>query len=366
MAGKKIITVVGARPQFVKAAVVSRAFKNHPSYISQAFCEEIVHTGQHYDDNMSSIFFDEMEIPRPHYSLDCGGGSHGKMTGQMMIELEKIFEKQSPSLVLVYGDTNSTLAAALCAAKMHIPLAHVEAGLRSFNRQMPEEINRIVTDSLSQLLFCPSKSSSSQLKTEGIYSTSHPRREVVVSGDVMYDAILFYLEKLNITHSESKINQIMVTLHRQENVDDPQRLQSIVEALRILSKDYDVIFPMHPRTLNQSKKLNIDFGNINLLEPLGYFDLLKTLKKSELVLTDSGGLQKEAYFAGRPCIVLRDETEWTELIEIGTNKLCGAECETIVKTAHSLIGTRVPEETPYGKGKSGEIIVDNILKFLSH
>lgn len=365
---RKIVTIVGARPQFVKAAVVSRSLRSRRDYGS--FLEEIIiHTGQHFDDNMSQIFFDELKIPTPDHYLNLGGGSHGQMTGAMLTEIEKKLIEIEPSLVLVYGDTNSTLAGALAASKLHIPVAHVEAGLRSYNRDMPEEINRVLTDQISSLLFCPSHISVSNLAKEGIVNGVHN------TGDVMYDATLFY-EKLvtksqhnqaespKVNPENGKKSQILLTLHRQENVDHPERLREIVGTFTSLSKDYEIIFPIHPRTEKMCAKLGLDLSGISVLKPLGYLELLTYLRSSQIVATDSGGLQKEAFYMRKPCAVLRNETEWLELIETGSNVLCGSSRVQIEKTIRGFEFSEWKDTFPYGKGDAGEKIASLIWERL--
>ena len=353
----KIFTIVGARPQFVKAAVVSRAFRKH-----SGFQEFIIHTGQHHDTNMSDIFFEDMEIPRPAFNLGIHGKSHGAMTGQMMEGLEKLFIEHKPDLVLVYGDTNSTLAGALAASKLHIPVAHVEAGLRSFNMQMPEEINRILTDRISSYLFCPTHTAVSNLKNEG-YPFKGMRIEL--SGDVMQDAALYYAgvssEKSNIIARLGLHQFALCTLHRAENTDDPQRLTSILSALENIGADLKIIIPIHPRTKKIIEQLGIK-TKLELIDPVGYFDMLELLKNCSIVLTDSGGLQKEAFFFRKHCITLREETEWTELVEGGYNVLAGSDREKI-QNAYHLMKNRESNfhADLYGGGKAAENIVNCLI-----
>lgn len=352
---KKILTVVGARPQFIKAATVSRVFENK---YSSKIEEIIVHTGQHYDGNMSAIFFSEMKIPTPSYHLNITGSRHGSMTGDMLAKLEEIMLKTKPDIVLVYGDTNSTLAAALAAAKLNIPVAHVEAGLRSFNRRMPEEINRIMTDHLSSFLFAPTENAKNQLDKEGI------ENNVFVVGDVMHDATIFY-QKL------SKPSQLienlpkqfcLATVHRQENTDCRDNLHEILSALTILTKKIPVILPLHPRTKKQINEFKLPTTNITILEPVGYFDMLELLKRSQFVLTDSGGLQKEAYYFSKPVIVMREETEWTELVLAKAAYLSGANAQRIAKTVDLLLekNTTLPAKNIYGDGASAEKVAAHL------
>ncbi len=312
----KLFTIVGARPQFIKAAAVSRAIAE-----AGGIDEAIVHTGQHYDANMSDIFFDELGIPAPKRHLGIGGGTHGAMTGKMLEALEAAMMEDKPDAVLVYGDTNSTLAGALAASKLHIPIVHVEAGLRSFNRRMPEEINRVVADHLSTLLLSPTQSGVRNLSTEGITKGVH------AVGDVMHDATLSAIEQSK-TRSDilerldlAGQDYAVCTLHRAENTDDPDRFQRVIAFIEAQAADRPVIFPVHPRTRKVMADRGINPQGVVQIDPLGYFDLHRLLADSSLVLTDSGGLQKEAYFHRKPCITLRDETEWTETVEAGWNRL---------------------------------------------
>jgi UDP-GlcNAc3NAcA epimerase len=328
----KIITVLGARPQFIKAATVSRELKK------SGIQEILVHTGQHFDANMSQVFFDEMEIPHPHYNLEISGLQHGAMTGRMLEKIEEVLIKEKPDYVLVYGDTNSTLAGALAASKLHIPVAHVEAGLRSFEMKMPEEINRILTDRISNILFCPTQTAISNLEKEGFKNFDN---QIILSGDVMYDAVLFYQKKAREVATVLKKENlssnsfVLATLHRAENTDDPDRLKSICSALNEINKSLPVVMPLHPRTKKYIASLNIllDFKTI---EPVGYFDMLSLTENCMLVLTDSGGLQKEAYFFNKYCITLRDQTEWVELVHAGANQIAGAKRATILNAFEEL------------------------------
>jgi UDP-GlcNAc3NAcA epimerase len=358
----KIITIVGARPQFVKAAIVSRAIINQNRSNQPPILEKIVHTGQHYDANMSAVFFNQLEIPKPKYVLDCGGGSHADMTARMLIEIEKILIENPPDYVLVYGDTNSTLAGALAAAKLHIPVAHVEAGLRSFNRQMPEEINRVVTDHLSTVLFCPTSMAVSHLQNEGI------TRGVVLSGDVMYDAALTFgdaAEQSSTILSDLQIYTkqfYLCTVHREENTDNRERLSQILQALiEIARPDCPVIFPLHPRTKKviDAWPINID-KSFRLIEPVNYLDMLMLEKHAKTILTDSGGIQKEAYFHRTPCITLRDETEWVETIAAGWNQLAGHKTENILHCLNNKPQQAVIEE--YGDGHAADKIIQTLLE----
>jgi UDP-GlcNAc3NAcA epimerase len=354
----KILTIIGARPQFVKAATLSREIKKHSQ--SQ---EIIVHTGQHFDANMSDIFFEEMDIPKPNYNLNINGLSHGAMTGQMLDGIERIVLNEMPDVVLVYGDTNSTLAGALAAKKMQIKVAHVEAGLRSFNMQMPEEINRILTDRLSDWLFCPTDTAINNLKNEGFEKFTS---KIIKTGDVMEDAALFYAQKAEIKSNIIEAlnlkgkNYILATIHRAENTDIIENLLSIIKAFNLLNKKIPVIVPLHPRTkkIIEQNSMTINF---TIIDPVGYFDMIMLLKNCTLVITDSGGLQKEAFFFRKYCITTREQTEWIELIENGYNYITGTETETIVNISLALISKEFPEIINlYGNGKACENICQEL------
>jgi len=358
----KIVTIIGARPQFVKAAMVSRAILKHNREGKNPIEELLLHTGQHYDPDMSDIFFKEMDIPRPTWQLECGSGSHGEMTGQMLIAIENILMESHPDYVLVYGDTNSTLAGALAASKLLIPVVHVEAGLRSFNRRMPEEINRVLTDHISTLLCCPTISAVQHLKTEGIETGVHH------VGDVMYDAALLFGD---LAESSSQImNRLQLkrkafylcTIHRAENTDDAERLVSIINALKSIgTTDIPVVLPLHPRTKNRLEEYNMldsltNRKGILLSPPLSFLDMVMLEKQASVILTDSGGMQKEAYFHRTPCITLRDETEWTETVDAGWNQIAGYKTENILFCINNLPEKR-HEIQDYGSGDaSGSII----------
>lgn len=354
----KLLTIIGARPQFVKAAALSREIKKHPQ-----LQEIIVHTGQHFDANMSNIFFDEMEIPKPHYNLNINGLSHGAMTGQMLEKLEEVMIAEKPDVVLVYGDTNSTIAGALAAKKLHIKVAHVEAGLRSFNMQMPEEINRILTDRISDWLFCPTDTAINNLKNE---SYAQIKCSIIKTGDVMEDAALFYAkkaaEKSTILQQLNLTNQsfILATIHRAENTDNPVHLKNIIEALNTLNQSNPVIVPLHPRTkkLIEQHQLKPLF---TIVEPLGYFDMIMLLQNCSLVVTDSGGLQKEAFFFGKFCVTTREQTEWVELVENGYNTIAGTNKDQIIKLAQAGLSATFPSKLNlYGNGNA----CSNICKAL--
>lgn len=345
----KVLTVVGARPQFVKAAVVSRAIAEHnAAHPAAALREEIVHTGQHYDWSMSEAFFEEMEIPRPSANLQVGSGPHGAVTGVMLAGLEREIADRRPRWVLVYGDTNSTLAGALAAAKLGVPVAHVEAGMRSFNRSMPEEINRVLTDHLAEMLFCPSENGRRLLAAEGV------TRGVHVAGDVMYDALLHYGRRATPPAQAGPF--ALATLHRAENADDPSRLRRILAALG--RSPVPVLLPLHPRTRESMRREGLSAGGaVRLLDPQPYFSMLGHLRACEFVITDSGGLQKEAFYLGKRCVTVREETEWTELVECGANRLVGTD-ESEIEAAFDW-ASRPLGEVPavYGRGDAGARIV---------
>ncbi len=354
----RIVTVVGARPQFVKAAAVSRAFRTHNATGRGPRIDEVlVHTGQHYDANMSQVFFDELDIPRPDHNLGVGSLPHGAQTGRMLEGIEQLLRSEPPDWVLVYGDTNSTLAGALAAAKLHIRVAHVEAGLRSFNRSMPEEINRVVADHVSDLLLAPTQTAAANLEREGL-----PAERVRIVGDVMYDAALYYsalaearssvLQRLSLTPG----GYTLATVHRAENTDDTDRLKSLFSALCAAASDYPVVIPLHPRTraaLERAGLLAMVAGRCCVLEPLGYLDMIVLERNARAIATDSGGIQKEAYFFGVPCVTLREETEWVETVETGWNVLAGADADYITD---SVRDPRRPTERPplYGDGDAAE------------
>lgn len=355
----KIVTIIGARPQFVKASALSRAIQAHPGIE-----EVLVHTGQHFDANMSDVFFDEMEIPQPQYNLNIHSLGHGAMTGRMLEGIEEILKKEKPDVTLVYGDTNSTLAGALAAKKMHIKVAHVEAGLRSFNMDMPEEINRILTDRISDVLFCPTHTAIRNLENEGF---AHFPSTVLMSGDIMYDVALYFKEKA--MRNSQILNRlglypgeyVLATLHRQENTDDPVRLASIVAAFNAIHLEKTVVLPLHPRTQKILQQQGIEL-QARIIDPVGYLDMISLVSQCALVLTDSGGLQKEAYFFGKYCITLRDQTEWTELVEGGYNSLAGASTETILNTFHKVKEYQPEMDVPlYGNGNTASFILNSLV-----
>lgn len=356
----KVVSIVGARPQFIKAAVVSRALRAQPGVQ-----EVLVHTGQHYDDNMSRIFFEELEIPEPDHHLGIGGGTHGQNTGRMLEAVERVLLKEKPDWVLVYGDTDSTLAGALAAVKLHIPVAHVEAGLRSFNRRMPEEINRVLTDHAADLLFAPTEAAVKNLLGEGILED-----RIHMVGDVMYDAALYYgaraeqksdvLKRLGLWPK----GYILVTVHRAENTDEPERLKAILEALAEVHREVPVVFPVHPRTRKRAEAYGLEdyLGRVLAIEPVGYLDMVMLEKNARLIATDSGGVQKEAFFYRVPCITLREETEWVELVELGWNQLIASlEAHSIAQTVLHCAHMIGEEADLYGNGQAAQRIV-NVLR----
>ena len=366
----KILTIVGARPQFIKAYPVSKAISEHKNV------EEILlHTGQHYDFNMSKIFFSELSLKEPDYNLGVGSGSHGKQTGEMLKGIEDVIAKESPNLILIYGDTNSTLAAALAGAKCQIPVAHIEAGLRSYNLKMPEEINRILADRISTYLFCPTETAVNNLIKEGFSNFNYQgfkfnKPKVIFSGDVMYDAFLLCKKILKPSPEIHKLAEkysqfYLATVHRAENTDIKVNLKNIIDALDKISKDIPVIFPIHPRTREKLKNYNIAPEKLKLIEPVGYFDMLYLLDNCKAVFTDSGGLQKEAYFSKKPCITLREETEWTELVQIGANRLVGSDDALITNAAQDINKTHLKIKTGiYGNGSASKEIIDLLVKDL--
>ena len=394
----KIITIVGARPQFIKAAAVSRAIQvfNQRHRSKKQIQEILVHTGQHYDYLMDRVFFEELKLPNPDYYLGIGSGSHARQTGMMLERIETVLQKEKPKVVIVYGDTNSTLAGALAAAKLNIPVAHVEAGLRSYNRTMPEEVNRILTDHLSTFLFCPTDQAVKNLSKEGIKDG----KTILVKkvGDVMYDSVLYYselagkrstiLKDLNLVSQKSELrhaprrvhgspvphmvqgavripNYYLATLHRAENTDNPKPLKSILSALNEIAKDVPVILPLHPRTKKMIKanRFFSEAQGIKLTDPVPYLDMLKLEKHAKAILTDSGGVQKEAYWFGVPCFTLRDETEWIETVRSGWNVLVGRGEKRIIEEVKRNERRKKPPKKKwiFGDGKASEKIVRTIM-----
>lgn len=357
----KIVTIIGARPQFIKAAMCSHVFAEH------GIAELIVHTGQHFDANMSKVFFDELSIPKPAYNLGIGGGSHGQNTGRMIEGIEQILVSEKPDWVLVYGDTDSTLAGTLAAVKLHIRVAHVEAGLRSFNRKMPEEVNRILTDHAANLLFAPTQTAVQHLAGEGITG-----ERVHLVGDVMFDAALHFG---NLADTQSNMLAVLglqpksytlATIHRAENTDDPTRLKAILTGFEEF--DHNIVLPLHPRTRSRIDEFGLTLSsNIKVIDPVGYIDMVMLEKEAALIATDSGGVQKEAYFYRVPCVTLRGETEWTELVETDWNRLAppvlGADISDIMERAFGSCGTEI---NLYGQGDAAEKITKKINKGKSH
>ncbi|SDO63140.1 UDP-GlcNAc3NAcA epimerase [Halomonas shengliensis] len=352
---QRILTIIGARPQFIKASVVSRTIKK-----TDGIEEIMLHTGQHFDANMSDIFFNQLGIPKPDIQLDIHGGNHGVMTGRMLAEIEQGILEYKPDRVLVYGDTNSTLAGALAAAKLHVPVAHVEAGLRSFNMRMPEEINRILTDQISDMLFCPTDTAVRNLDKEGFASKPV---NVLQVGDVMQDAALFFAQRA-VAPRDFIVNRnfVLGTLHRAENTDDPERLTAIISALNHVHQSVaPVVLPLHPRTRAAIDKAGLSL-EVNVIDPVGYFEMVWLLNHCSLVLTDSGGVQKEAFFFGKACITMRDQTEWVELISAGANHLVGANQEEIIAHSSTHFGRAIEDHQHlYGGGNAAERIVEHLV-----
>lgn len=379
----KIVTIIGARPQIIKAAALSRAIKNK---FSTQLTEIIVHTGQHYDANMSQIFFDELGIPAPDYNLNAGSGSHGKQTALMLTGIEDILIKEKPNAIVLYGDTNSTLAGAIAASKIHVPVVHIEAGLRSFSKAMPEEVNRIMCDHVSTLLFSPTKTGYENLIKEGFdkeakapYNADHPK--IYHCGDVMYDNSLYFSEiasaKTNVVEKLKlkENNFILATIHRNNNTDEPERLNTLFKSLNDISLQYDieVVLPLHPRT-SKLLAVNLDAelykqvqtnSKLKIIEPVSFLEMVALEKACKLVMTDSGGVQKEAFYFEKPCIILRPETEWVELVNCGAAMICDAN-ETKIKEAfvhfYSISGLKFPKL--YGDGAAAEFICEEMVKYL--
>jgi UDP-GlcNAc3NAcA epimerase len=363
---RKILTVVGARPQFIKAGVVSQCIRDN---YSDRLSEVLIHTGQHYDNNMSDIFFKQLDLPQPKVNLEVGSGNHGEQTGRMLTLLEKVLIQEKPDMVMVYGDTNSTLAGALAAAKLHFPVAHVEAGLRSWNRKMPEEINRVMVDHISSLLLCPSEVAIKNLKQEGIL------KGVIKTGDVMHDSALYcaqkaeqekeYFDRFCGENSLLAGKYFLATVHRAENTDNICSLKQIIDSFEKLPQK--IVWPVHPRTQKMMEENKISCGNnIILTAPFSYLDMILFLKNAAMVLTDSGGVQKEAMFFETPCVTLRSETEWTETLESGWNILSGIDSDQILKTVESH-SERIKQDAEqiYGVGKSANKVIEAALSFFN-
>ena len=380
---KKIITVIGARPQIIKAAAISRAISSHYSDQLEEF---IVHTGQHYDENMSEVFFNELGIPKPAFNLNVGSGSHGAMTAKMMDGLESLFQTEKPDAVLVYGDTNSTLAAALAAAKIHIPVIHVEAGLRSFNKSMPEELNRIACDHMSSLLFSPTKAGMDNLKNEGFDLTPSKkahidRPNIYHCGDVMYDNSLFFSElseeksTVLAENNLTKNQYVLCTIHRDTNTDDAKNLHAIFSALLQIQQEsnLDILLPLHPRTKKKMEELlspelqaQVSESNgFKIIPPAGFLDIIALEKNARIIVTDSGGLQKEAFFFKKPCVILREQTEWIEIVENGNARLAGSNQELIVRSSREMLEkTDFTYPNLFGDGAAASFICQKIMEEL--
>ena len=350
----KIATIVGARPQFIKAATISRSISD-----TTDIHEVLIHTGQHFDTNMSDVFFNDLDIPKPNYNLGIGGGLHGENTGRMLEAIEQVLIGEKPDWVLVYGDTDTTLAGALAASKLHISVAHVEAGLRSFNRHMPEEINRLITDHVSDILFVPTTTAIGNLKKEGISDD-----KVQVLGDVMYDATLYYQHKARkpkVAEVDSIKPFVLCTIHRAENTDNTARLTAMIQRLNQLARHTAIILPLHPRTLAALKRIHavsLD-QSIQVIDPVGFLEMTWLLSKCSLVLTDSGGLQKEAYFHKKPCLTFREETEWVELVNAGFNRLVSPFSESFLDTYDEMMKLKISDKSRlYGDGNAATKIVD--------
>ncbi len=349
---KKVVTVIGARPQFIKAAVVSRYFQEEASIE-----ELIVHTGQHYDRNMSEVFFEQLQIPKPKYNLQVANLNHGAMTGQMLEGIEEILINEKPDAVLVYGDTNSTLSAALAAKKLHIKLIHIEAGLRSFNMSMPEEINRILTDRISDLLCCPTQGAMENLKLEGFDKFSS---KIVLTGDIMKESVDYFSQK---TKAIYDFDYCLLTVHRQENTEDRTRLTSIFKAMDKIAESIAVICPLHPRTRKKMQEFGIE-SKVTFIDPVDYVKMQSLIHFSEIVITDSGGLQKEAYFHKKFCIVLRDQTEWTELLSEGYAKLAGANKDSIITSYQEFMDLEMDMDSSLYGDQVGSKIFTEIKNLL--
>ena len=377
----KILTVIGARPQIIKAAALSRAINNG---FSDRIEEKILHTGQHYDANMSAIFFDEMGIPRPHFNLNTGSGKHGVQTAKMIVGIEEVLENETFDAIVLYGDTNSTIAGAVAASKLHLPIVHIEAGLRSFNMAMPEEINRIVCDNLSTVLFAPTQTAVDNLRREGFLSSKATfadgnRRHVFHSGDIMYDNSLYFAriadEKTDILRRLGLEGEkfVLATIHRDNNTDNPERLTAIAEALlEITERGYKIVLPLHPRTkkllpqnLSEDDYRRITSNpDIMIIPPVSFFEIIVLERHASLIMTDSGGLQKEAYFFRKPCLILRPETEWVEIVEQHAGIITDADKELIVRSFDEYIDTEPQFPPLFGDGHSAEFMLDKTLDII--
>jgi len=351
----KILTILGARPQFIKAAALSAEIAKYND-----IQEIIIHTGQHFDANMSDVFFDEMGIPKPDYNLGINSLSHGAMTGRMLEKIEELILLEKPDWVVVYGDTNSTIAGALAAKKLHVKVAHIEAGLRSFDMKMPEEINRILTDQISDVLFCPTETAIQNLKDEGFINK---KIKIIQSGDIMFDSVLLFKQKMKAPEFELPEKFVLATVHRQENTDNLERLKKIMQALnRLHEEGQQIILPLHPRTQNILKKEKISL-NFEPVSPVGYLEMLYLLEHAQFVITDSGGLQKEAYFFQKYCVTLRDTTEWIELVEHGVNTLIDFDRDIYTQIKEVVQKEVKMKDGLYGKGNTAEIIVNELKNY---
>lgn len=368
----KIVTIIGARPQIIKAAALSRAIKEN---FSNEITEVIVHTGQHYDENMSQVFFDELGIPTPNYNLGVGSGNHGVQTSKMIEGIEEILLKEKPNYLVVYGDTNSTLAGAIAASKIHIPIVHIEAGLRSYNKAMPEEINRICCDHCSTMLFSPTATGYNNLIKEGFnpenkkpFTIDNPG--IYHCGDVMYDNSLYFSSTVNCQQSTANSQYILCTIHRNNNTDEPERLSSIVNALLKLSEEKEIIIPLHPRTkklldVNLSSEIYDKFINsnrIHIIPPASFLEMIRLEKNADMIITDSGGVQKEAFFFKKPCIIIRSETEWKEIVECGAAVIADANEDKIIDAYYQFMQKENQDYPEYfGDGKSAVFICNELI-----
>ncbi len=375
----KILTIIGARPQIIKAAALSRAIRNG---FAGRIMENILHTGQHYDSNMSQVFFDELGIPQPDYNLHVGSGSHGEQTAKMMAGIEKVLQTEHFDALVVYGDTNSTLAGAVAACKLHVPVVHIEAGLRSFNMTMPEEQNRIVCDHLSSLLFVPTETAMENLRQEGFMDSkavfaNGRGRQIINSGDIMYDNSLYYAriaaERTTVLNDSSLEPEcfVLATIHRDNNTDNPHRLTAIFKALLKISEDCTVVLPLHPRTAklletNLEKGIHAQLrrSNVRIIPPVSFLEMTTLEQNARMVLTDSGGVQKEAFFFARPCVIMRPETEWKEIVEQGAGIIADADTDNIINAYNLLKNKKLNLKPVFGDGNASAIIVEKMVSFL--
>jgi UDP-GlcNAc3NAcA epimerase len=374
----RLLTVIGARPQIIKAAALSKVIRNG---YSGCIAEKILHTGQHYDSNMSQVFFDELGIPKPDYNLHVGSGSHGEQTAKMIAGIEKVLQSEPFDALVVYGDTNSTLAGAVAACKLHVPVVHVEAGLRSFNMTMPEEQNRIVCDQLSSLLFAPTETAMENLRREGFMDSkavfaNGKGRQVYHSGDVMYDNSLYFAriaaEKTTVLKDNALESDrfVLATIHRDNNTDNPHHLTAIFKALLRISEECQVVLPLHPRTaklmetnLEKDVHAQLQHSNVRIIPPVSFLEMTVLEQNARMVFTDSGGVQKEAFFFAKPCVIMRPETEWKEIVEQGAGILTGADAEKIVNAYHILRNRSLDVKPVFGDGKASEVIAERISAY---